>query len=396
MIRMVSAGKRLLPIAAVTLAIFLLAAPGTYLVVRAQLSTDDHLAEPGWWPRRSPASLNEFTGSAACANCHAGKAAAQRATPMAGTLNLAANADILHAHAELTFRNGKYVYKIKTNSAAPELTVTDGERTLSAPLLWAFGTGKVGQSYLFLRDGNYFESRVTYFSTLQNIHFTPTRALLAPHDLEEAMSRPVGLPEIKRCFSCHSAGSAIGERFDTSKLTAGVTCEACHGPGLKHATAMQASALQQGAGDEEGKRLIFDPARLSPGDSVDFCGACHGAWWDIKLTGIHGLSKVRAQPYRLMSSKCWGSGDPRITCIACHDPHEPVSEDAGNYDQKCLACHAATPEAKLTKDHSGRACSIGSKNCTTCHMPKIEVPEMHHTFADHRIRIVRPGEAFPE
>jgi hypothetical protein len=28
-------------------------------------------------------------------------------------------------------------------------------------------------------------------------------------------------------------------------------------------------------------------------------------------------------------------------------------------------------------------------------MPKIELPGAHHKFADHRIRIVKPGEKFP-
>jgi Cytochrome c554 and c-prime len=395
MIRMGWAGQRLIS-AAIAAGILFFATPGAYLLVRAQLSTDDHLAEPGWWPRRTPASVNEFVGSAACAKCHVKKAASQEATPMAGTLIHAADADVLHTHTELRFQNGKYVYKINSTGGKPEFTVTDGNRTLSAPLLWAFGTGKVGQSYLFQRDGNYFESRITFFSSLQNIQFTPTRALLAPHDLEEAMARPVGLPEVKRCFSCHSAGSNIGGKFDTARLTAGITCEACHGPGLKHTTAMQASALQQGIGDEEGKRLIFDPAKLSPGDSVDFCGSCHITWWDVKLTHLTGIYNTRSQPYRLMSSKCWGNGDPRITCVACHDPHEPLSENAGSYDQKCLACHSATMGAKPTKEHPGAACPVGTKTCTTCHMPKIDLPDMHHTFADHRIRIVRQGEPIPE
>jgi hypothetical protein len=388
-----SIGKSLLRAAAAL--IFLFTLPGS-LPLRAQLSTDDHLAEPGWWPRRTPESRSEFVGSATCAKCHSKIAASQYTTPMAGTLIRAADADVFRSHGELRFQNDKYVYQIKTNSGKPELTVTDGERTLSAPLAWAFGTGKVGQSYLFLRDGNYFESRVTYFSTLQNIHFTPTRALLKPHDLEEAMSRPVQIEEVERCFSCHSAGSTIAGRLDTTKLAAGVTCEACHGPGLKHTAAMQASALQGGVGDEEGKQLIFDPGKLNPGDAVDFCGSCHGTWWDIKLTRIVGISNVRAQPYRLMSSKCWGKGDPRLRCAACHDPHQPLSQDAAGYDQKCLACHVNSPDSKPTKDHPGRACPVDTKNCTTCHMPKIDIPDMHHTFADHRIRIVRPGEPIPE
>lgn len=368
-----------------------LAVPG-----RAQLSTDDHLAEPGWWPRRKPADLKEFAGNAACAKCHSRITASQETTPMARTLMRAADAQVLHGRNDLSFRNGKYLYQIMTKDAAPQLTVTDGEHTMVADLVWAFGTGKLGQSYLFLRDGNYRESRVTYFNSLQNLNFTPTRALLSPHDLTEAASRPVDASEVLRCFGCHSLGANAGEQLDTSKATMGLACEACHGPGLKHVQAMEASQLQQGIGDEEGRKLIFNPGRLSPGDIVDFCGSCHVTWWDIKLTHVVGIANVRAQPYRLMSSKCWGNGDARLTCITCHNPHEPLSNDAASYDSKCLACHVASPTTKPTKDHPGAACPVATKECTNCHMPKIDIPVMHSAFADHLIRVVRPGAPIPD
>lgn len=364
--------------------------------VRAQLSTDDHLTEPGWWPRRKPATLKEFAGNAACAKCHSRITVSQETTPMARTLMPIANADVLHSRSDLVFRNGKYVYQIKAKGAATELTVTDGERRLAANLVWAFGTGKLGQSYLFLRNGNFFESRVTYFSSLQNLHFTPTRELLSPHDLEEAMARPVDIPEVLRCFGCHSLGANVGGQLDTSKAALGVTCEACHGPGLKHVQAMEASELQQGVGDEEGRRLIFDPGSLSPADSVDFCGACHGAWWDIKLSHVVGIANVRAQPYRLMSSRCWGKGDARLTCVTCHNPHEPLSNDSSWYDSKCLACHVTSPTATPTKERPGAACPVATKDCTSCHMPKIEIPTFHAAFADHLIRVVRPGAPIPD
>ena len=334
-------------------------------------------------------------GTATCSKCHAKMTATQIATPMANTLIRAETADDLQSRSDLEFKNKNYTYKIKVNGGKADLTVSDGKRTLTDALAWAFGTGKVGQSYLFLRDGNYFESRVTFFSTLNNLNFTPTRALLDPQDLEEARSRPVGIAEVERCFSCHSVTSKIGEDFDTSRLMKGVTCEGCHGPGLKHAVAMEASALQQGVGDEEGRQLIFDPGKLNPSDAVDFCGSCHGTWWDIKLTNVKGIANVRAQPYRLMSSKCWGNGDARLRCAACHDPHRDLVEDDASYDEKCLACHV-TGAAKADKEHPGRACPTGTKNCAGCHMPKIEVPGMFHTFADHRIRIVKPGEPIPD
>lgn len=361
--------------------------------VRAQLSTDERLAEPGSWPRKASHSLQDYAGSSICENCHKAEAAEQE-TPMARTLMLAKDSDVLHSHGQLFFRNGNYVYKIIMNAGNPDLSVTDGTHTLNAALLWAFGTG--GQSYLFERDGNYFESRVSYFSSIGNIHFTPGRALVLSRDLEEDMARPVDVGEVKRCFSCHSVASVIAGKFDPEKLMAGVTCEACHGPGAKHATEMEAGILQEGQGDEHAANLIFDPGKLGPADSVDFCGACHGTWRDVTEGGITGLPSVRSQPYRLQNSKCWGTGDARITCVACHDPHVPLVQELSAYDAKCLACHLATPGSKPVKDHPGAACPVGKKDCASCHMPKIELPVMHRAFVDHQIRIVRPGDPLPE
>lgn len=363
---------------------------------RAQLSTNDHLAEPGWWPRREPASLKEFVGNAACAKCHSRITASQEATSMARTLTRAVDAEVLHSRSDLAFRNGKYVYQIKAKATATQLTVTDGESNIATNLVWAFGTGKLGQSYLFLQNGRYRESRVTYFRSLQNLNFTPTRALLSPHDLAEAASRPVDTSELLRCFSCHSLGANVGGQLDTSKATMGVVCEACHGPGQKHVQAMEAIQLEQGIGNETGQPLIFNPGRLSPGDSVDFCGSCHGTWWDVKLAHVTGIANVRTQPYRLMQSKCWGDGDARLTCISCHNPHETLSKDNASYDAKCLACHVTSPMDKATRDHPGPACPVGTKDCVNCHMPKIEIPEMHSAFADHLIRVVRKDAPIPE
>jgi hypothetical protein len=368
--------------------------PG-YLPVRAQLSTADRVAEDGFWPTKSNPSREEFTGSAACAHCHSAKVIAQKTTPMAQTLARAEQADVLQLHHGLIFQNGKYIYKLGMMDGKAQLTVTDGTRTLTDQLAWAFGNSSVGQTYLFLRGGDYFEARVSYFGSLNNLHFTPSRALLAPKDLEQARSRPVSPSEVKRCFSCHSTGAVFNDQFDAEKLTPGVSCEACHGPGAMHASAMQASLLQQGVADDHARSLIFDPGKLSPVDSVDFCGACHATWWDVKLTGITGVSNVRSQPYRLQNSKCWGKGDPRITCIACHDPHVPLARESSAYDQKCLACHAIEPHTEPTAQLPGAACPVARKNCSSCHMPKIDVPEMHYAFADHNIRIVKPNAPYP-
>jgi hypothetical protein len=307
----------------------------------------------------------------------------------------AAIAEILHANPVLTFNVSQYRYKIDTNAHQSVYSVSDGSRRLSYPLTWAFGTGRVAQSYLFKKDdGGFYESRATYFTHLANLDFTPARALTSPSSLEEAMYRPVPPAEVQRCFACHSTGSSIGGKFDEQHLIPGVTCEACHGPGAAHVKAMDDAPSGKGSST---KPAVFNSVHLSPSDAVDFCGACHGSWWDVKLAGVKGVSTTRSAPYRLVTSKCWGEkGDTRLTCTACHDPHKQLQTEAAAYDPKCLACHVNSSGAKTTANHPGAACSKANRNCASCHMPKIDVPEMHAGFTDHRIRIAKPSEAFPE
>jgi hypothetical protein len=360
----------------------------------AQLSTPDHLAEPGFWPTQNGVSRNQYAGSEACASCHAAKAASQKNTPMAQNAMHADDSEILHSHPNMKFGVGRYRYEIKTDAKHSVYTLTDGTNTLTATLLWAFGVGRAGQSYLFKKeDGKFYEARVTFFDTLKTIDFTPARGLTAPKDIEEAMYRPVGAAEIIRCFGCHTTASTIGETFDEKNLMLGVTCEACHGAGAKHVDSARAAVLAGMTNEAPG--AIFNPAKLNPADSVDFCGACHGTWWDTKLSGVKGVSTTRSQPYRLESSKCWGKGDARLTCMACHDPHLPLQTEASAYDGVCSSCHVTSGEKK-TATHPGQPCPANTKNCVSCHMEKVYVPEMHYKFTDHRIRIVRANEEFSE
>ena len=359
----------------------------------AQLSTPDHLAEPGFWPTRNVTSREEYVGSQVCASCHAGKVAAQKNTSMAKTAAHAGDADILRATAKLNFNVGQFAYEIRSEGSKSVYTVSDGTHSLSFPLVWAFGTGRVGQSYLFKKDdGKFYEARVTYFDTLKNLHFTPGRELDAPKDLQEAMERKVPAEEIERCFACHTTAATMGTHFDEQKLMLGVTCEACHGPGAKHVAAAQMANV---AGTPDAARgTIFNAAQLDPPDTVDFCGACHATFWDVKITEAKGVATAKSQPYRLEQSKCWGNGDARLTCPACHDPHQQLVTEAAAYDRFCVNCHAAG--MKKTDDHAGAVCKVATKECSSCHMPKVNVPEMHYAFTDHRIRVVRAGEAYPE
>jgi hypothetical protein len=391
---MVSFAKRLFVLTSL-LGLFLLFRPSSSSFLRAQLSTDDHLAEPGFWPTQNAAFRSEFLGTSACAPCHAAIVAKQSKTSMGSAAIHAADSDILRFRPTLNFAFDKYRYEIKSSATHNTYSVTDGSRTLTANLLWAFGTDRVGQSYLFKKgDGRFYEARVTYFDTLKTLYFTPDRALTTGKDLEEAMCRPVEASEIRRCFACHTTAPNIANQFDEKNLIPGVTCEACHGPGAKHVAAMQAAKVAGMPPSAEG--TIFNAAQLTPTESVDFCGSCHATWWDVKLSGVKGVSNAKSQPYRLEGSKCWGKGDPRLTCVACHDPHQQLQTDAASYDPNCLSCHLSNTSEEKNFDHPGAACAVATKNCVSCHMPKIYVPVMHYNFTDHRIRVARASDPYPE
>jgi len=86
------------------------------------------------------------------------------------TAMLAKDSADLQAHAAFEFSSGGYHYEIKIKAGERSYSVTDGTNTLKTTLVWAFGSGPVGQTYLFKRvNGEIFEARVSYFDALQGL-----------------------------------------------------------------------------------------------------------------------------------------------------------------------------------------------------------------------------------
>jgi hypothetical protein len=380
-----------------------LAVPITSLCLFAQFSTSDYVSRPQFWPTQTNHLRGDYAGGESCKDCHRQIFNLQQQTSMAHTAMHAGQSEILASHPRLSFSHGAYRYDILTANGVSSYTVADGKKTESAPLVWAFGTDRVAQSYFFKKkDGEFYESRVTYFQSLGTLDFTPGRALDKPLDVDEAMDRQVGRAEVYRCFGCHTTASGMESSFDEEKLTPGVSCEACHGPGRDHIADMEGipPATREAKQETAVSDKILNPKRLTPEESVDFCGACHGSYWDVSLSNASGVGNARFQPYRLEQSKCWNKNDARLTCTACHDPHKQVETVATAYDHVCLSCHVtkgtkARPAA-ADATHPGAACPVARKECTSCHMPQVYVPAMHTSFPDHRIRIVRADEPFPD
>lgn len=304
----------------------------------------------------------------------------------------AADSQRLREHDHLAFELGPYRYRIERQANKPVMIIRNSNASLSVELQWVFGSGHMGQTYIYQKDGKYYESHLSFYVGPQILDITPGQSRAIPAALEEAAGRLMLAAETHMCFGCHTTASTTGSQFAPENSFPGVTCEACHGPGAKHVAAARARTEKRGSG------LILNPARFERVDYVDFCGACHRTWQDAvssQLAGA-GVENVRFAPYRLENSRCWKEGDARLTCVLCHDPHKPLVHDQGSYDSNCLECHLASAEEERTPLRPGSACPVSTKNCVSCHMPKVEPPNLHSSFTDHWIRIAKPGAAYPD
>jgi hypothetical protein len=294
-----------------------------------------------------------YAAPADCASCHKSEVLRFNQSRMTHALERPTG-------AYNTTLNG-ITYRIE----AATYTVTDGGQTFTTPLAWAFGQGSAGQTYLYQKDGNWYETRVSFFSAINGLDLTMGAQNITPHTLSDHAGRPLTRQETTECFNCHATNSSAG-------MVPGIQCDRCHGSSEAHLN--QKSPM---------KKLHS----LSTEQMSDFCGQCHRTWSQIAAAGPRGIQNIRFQPYRLTNSKCYDVDDPRIRCTACHDPHGPLELTAAAYDVKCLACHAKAP---------ARICHTATSGCTTCHMPQLELPGAHKRFTDHRIRIVKPDEKYPD
>lgn len=297
-----------------------------------------------------------------CVRCHPAEAKPHPATSMAHAMEPAAETPILKTHLVLTVKKGEYSYRIEKNL----YTVSDGAGSLTVPILWAFGLGDAGQTYVFEKDGVQYESRVSFFRAIDGLDWTLGASNAPPANLMEAAGREMGKEDAARCFGCHSTKTA-------TSLEPGIQCERCHGPTEAHLATLKPMKKLGQAGAEE---------------ISTFCGQCHRTWEEIAGQGLLGVGNVRFQPYRLTNSKCFDVDDKRISCVGCHNPHQELDRKDADYDVKCQACHAGGKPA-------AKACKVSQKNCVSCHMPKVEMPGSHYRFTDHQIRIARANDPYP-
>jgi hypothetical protein len=358
----------------------------------ASLPTSQRARETGWWPTSNRAAARDYVGGASCVPCHNDVCTSQQNTRMAHASRRASDTRVLTLHPRIESTQSGVETVIATDHQESSYTVRRGGEAITGKILWSMGDGRIGQTFVLQSGESLFESQLSYFPSILGLDLTPSHTWQILNDLQHALGERQSAATAQGCFACHTTASSMQGRFDPAHAIPGVTCEACHGPGATHVQAMREGRV------EDGRAAILNPARLGAIEQLDFCGACHRTPADVKAAKDFVPLNIRFQPYRLAKSRCWSRPDARLSCIACHNPHQDPVEDVRWYDAKCLACHAKGPKdqsATMAPTGEASGCPVSRERCVSCHMPRYQVSQLHASFTDHFIRIVRPGDPYP-
>lgn len=240
------------------------------------------------------------------------------------------------------------------------------------------------------------------------------------------------------CIFCHNTGPSPGLKqvgsslgnagytWDSTVKELGIACEACHGPGKKHAELhreLAKSKLAPNARRDDAtlNQLIVHPSKLSKERAVLVCARCHGKmiakaeydraclvdgdFFDVRdetyperydLPTLDGATKfdetkegryfwpdgtprTTALEYQgVLLSACYQRGE--MTCASCHgmhgtDPNDQLlfgdSSELSNthQNQACTNCHNELTESTALLAHTHHAADSGGSLCYNCHMP---------------------------
>src|ERR1041385_760529 len=177
-----------------------------------------------WRPTHELAGVS-YVGSAACAQCHSSLTNKRLANPMSRALAPVESCEVLKTHPRLSFRNGPFNYQIVREGNRSIYTLNEGSNSISEPILYCFGQGKAGQTYVFQHKGVLFESRVSYYQQIQGLDFTILHSHAVPASLEEGLGAPMTTEAAQGWFACHSTAAVSASQLKFDHLMPGISCE---------------------------------------------------------------------------------------------------------------------------------------------------------------------------
>src|ERR1700728_4222629 len=90
----------------------------------------------------------------------------------------------------------------------------------STPIALAMGgSAALGQTYILEKDGELYESRVSWFRELNGLDTTMGYEGNTPADLTQAAGRLIHMDEKLRCFGCHATNAVQGKQLTLDKIT---------------------------------------------------------------------------------------------------------------------------------------------------------------------------------
>jgi hypothetical protein len=351
-----------------------------------------------------------YVGPEACAECHPGPSASYlqsghgRTLRSAGERSLARRLDGMQL-TDPEHPGARWAYHYRDGQLHIDRTAEGRVRDFLAQ--YAFGSGHHATTFVSVLQPEIprvLEHRITYFAREQALGLTPGHKAEAQLPGVTPEGGLLLADDARKCFGCHTTQtSARSDRaIDEETLIPNVSCERCHGPGRAHV-----EAARRGAPEAQ-LELPFGPGRYTAEGLLKLCGTCHRhpsrRAGPIRADDPH---MARFQPVGLLQSRCFRESGGAFSCVTCHDPHARASTDRASYLSVCLSCHAPAGSAPPPRpaDATGRPldrptapghpCPLQPRgDCVECHMPRVDAGQ-HVLFADHWIRVRRPGDTAP-
>lgn len=353
------------------------------------------------------ASAPTYTGSAACASCHADIDTRWSTSHHAKAL-AAASADTVLAAFDGVWRGeGAQRFRPVREGDAFLFETPSGDTVKRLTVRWTIGVTPL-QQYLVERDGGRWQA-FTWVWDARAAAAGGQRWYFLYADQPPAVVEANHWDSARQnanhqCVACHAVDFEKGVDAESGVLASrmtepGVGCESCHGPGGAHIAWANAPEGSRGnapawsrlGGDRIAALVRPEGLALAVPANEDglahaarvgqVCGDCHarrtpltageiGAMPHFQLARVaDGLyfadGRMRDEVFNLGSFQQSRMHDAGVACTHCHEPHGGGLRAPGN--AVCADCHE--PAVFDAVAHMGHAPGTPGGRCVDCHMP---------------------------